>query len=115
MVAAYWLSSYRMAQGRTWDAVQKASLANTRLAAWLIQSSESDRLRDWGLDFVQDAVERGRAIRVLSVVDAYTRARGSARGWRRESFFLTPQLIPASCSPLLTTFPTPVAGWPCRF
>src|SRR5258706_7406412 len=26
------LSSYRMAQGRTWDAVQQASLANTHLA-----------------------------------------------------------------------------------
>jgi putative transposase len=29
--------------------------------------------QEWGLDFVQDAVECGRAIRVLSVVDAYTR------------------------------------------
>jgi hypothetical protein len=28
---------------------------------------------EWGLDFVHDAVECGRAIRVLSVVDAYTR------------------------------------------
>ena len=28
---------------------------------------------DWGLDFVHDAIECGRAIRVLSVVDAYTR------------------------------------------
>ena len=27
----------------------------------------------WALDFVHDAVECGRAIRVLSVVDAYTR------------------------------------------
>ena len=29
--------------------------------------------QEWGLDFVHDAVECGRAIRVLSVVDAYTR------------------------------------------
>jgi putative transposase len=29
--------------------------------------------QEWALDFVHDAVERGRAIRVLSVVDAYTR------------------------------------------
>jgi putative transposase len=29
--------------------------------------------QEWGLDFVHDAVEGGRAIRVLSVVDAYTR------------------------------------------
>jgi putative transposase len=28
--------------------------------------------QEWGLDFVHDAVECGRAIRVLSVVDAYT-------------------------------------------
>jgi putative transposase len=29
--------------------------------------------QEWGLDFVHDAVESGRAIRVLSVVDAFTR------------------------------------------
>ena len=29
--------------------------------------------QEWGLDFVHDAVESGRTIRVLSVVDAYTR------------------------------------------
>ena len=29
--------------------------------------------QEWALDFVQDAVECGRTIRVLSVVDAYTR------------------------------------------
>src|SRR5713101_8738417 len=29
--------------------------------------------QEWGLDFVHDAVECGRAIRVLSIVDAYTR------------------------------------------
>jgi putative transposase len=29
--------------------------------------------QEWGLDFVHDAVECGRSIRVLSVVDAYTR------------------------------------------
>jgi putative transposase len=29
--------------------------------------------QEWALDFVQDAVECGRAIRVLAVVDAYTR------------------------------------------
>jgi putative transposase len=29
--------------------------------------------QEWGLDFVQDAVECGRTIRVLTVVDAYTR------------------------------------------
>ena len=29
--------------------------------------------QEWALDFVHDAVECGRAIRVLSVVDAYTR------------------------------------------
>ena len=29
--------------------------------------------REWALDFLHDAVECGRAIRVLSVVDAYTR------------------------------------------
>jgi putative transposase len=29
--------------------------------------------QEWALDFVHDAVEYGRAIRVLSVVDAYTR------------------------------------------
>jgi putative transposase len=29
--------------------------------------------QEWGLDFAHDAVECGRAIRVLSVVDAYTR------------------------------------------
>jgi putative transposase len=29
--------------------------------------------QEWGLDFVHDAVESGRKIRVLSVVDAYTR------------------------------------------
>jgi putative transposase len=29
--------------------------------------------QEWALDFVQDAVECGRAIRVLTVVDAYTR------------------------------------------
>src|SRR5450432_1773580 len=29
--------------------------------------------QEWALDFVHDAVEGGRAIRVLSVVDAYTR------------------------------------------
>ncbi len=30
--------------------------------------------QEWALDFVHDAVECGRTIRVLSVVDAYTRA-----------------------------------------
>ena len=29
--------------------------------------------QEWALDFVHDAVESGRAIRVLSVMDAYTR------------------------------------------
>ena len=29
--------------------------------------------QEWALDFVHDAVECGRAIRVLSVMDAYTR------------------------------------------
>ena len=29
--------------------------------------------QEWALDFIHDAVESGRAIRVLSVVDAYTR------------------------------------------
>ena len=29
--------------------------------------------QEWALDFVHDAVECGRVIRVLSVVDAYTR------------------------------------------
>jgi putative transposase len=29
--------------------------------------------QEWALDFVHDAVESGRAIRVLSVIDAYTR------------------------------------------
>jgi putative transposase len=29
--------------------------------------------QEWALDFLHDAVECGRAIRVLSVVDAYTR------------------------------------------
>ena len=29
--------------------------------------------QEWALDFLHDAVESGRAIRVLSVVDAYTR------------------------------------------
>jgi putative transposase len=29
--------------------------------------------QEWALDFVHDAVECGRAIRVLGVVDAYTR------------------------------------------
>jgi putative transposase len=29
--------------------------------------------QEWGLDFVHDVVESGRTIRVLSVVDAYTR------------------------------------------
>jgi putative transposase len=29
--------------------------------------------QEWALDFVHDAVECGRAIRMLSVVDAYTR------------------------------------------
>jgi len=29
--------------------------------------------QEWALDFVHDAVECGRTIRVLSVVDAYTR------------------------------------------
>jgi putative transposase len=31
------------------------------------------RNQEWALDFLHDAVECGRAIRVLSVVDAYTR------------------------------------------
>ncbi len=34
---------------------------------------EGRPLEEWALDFVHDAVECGRAIRVLSVVDAYTR------------------------------------------
>jgi len=37
------------------------------LRAWTAANQE------WALDFVHDAVESGRAIRVLSVVDAYTR------------------------------------------
>ncbi len=35
--------------------------------------ARSSANQEWGLDFVHDAVECGRAIRVLSVVDAYTR------------------------------------------
>src|SRR3989454_12452393 len=38
-----------------------------RLEAWRAVNQE------WALDFVHDAVDCGRAIRVLSVVDAYTR------------------------------------------
>jgi putative transposase len=37
------------------------------LRAWTAANQE------WALDFVHDAVDCGRAIRVLSVVDAYTR------------------------------------------
>jgi putative transposase len=37
----------------------------------LVERSAANQ--EWGLDFVHDAVECGRAIRVLSVVDAYTR------------------------------------------
>ncbi len=37
------------------------------LRAWIVANQE------WALDFVHDAVACGRAIRVLSVVDAYTR------------------------------------------
>src|ERR1700678_986572 len=37
------------------------------LRAWTTANQE------WALDFLHDAVESGRAIRVLSVVDAYTR------------------------------------------
>jgi putative transposase len=37
------------------------------LRAWTAANQE------WALDFLHDAVECGRAIRVLSVVDAYTR------------------------------------------
>jgi transposase InsO family protein len=43
--------------GRTGQALRACTAAN----------------QEWGLDFVHDAVECGRAIRVLSVVDAYTR------------------------------------------
>jgi putative transposase len=35
--------------------------------------ARSSANQEWALDFVHDAVECGRAIRVLSVVDAYTR------------------------------------------
>jgi len=37
------------------------------LRAWTAANQE------WALDFVHDAVDCGRAIRMLSVVDAYTR------------------------------------------
>jgi putative transposase len=37
------------------------------------------RNQEWALDFVHDAVESGRAIHVLSVVDAYT---GTVSRWR---------------------------------
>jgi putative transposase len=37
------------------------------------QSVLTGRNQEWALDFVHDAVESGRAIRVLSVVDVYTR------------------------------------------
>ena len=41
--------------------------AGQPLRAWTAANQE------WALDFVHDAVESGRTIRVLSVVDAYTR------------------------------------------
>ena len=41
--------------------------------AGLPQRTLTTANQEWALDFVHDAVECGRAIRVLSVVDAYTR------------------------------------------
>jgi putative transposase len=38
-----------------------------------VQRVLTGRNQEWALDFVHDAVESGRAIRVLSVLDAYTR------------------------------------------
>jgi putative transposase len=38
-----------------------------------VQRVLTTRNQEWALDFVHDAVESGHAIRVLSVVDAYTR------------------------------------------
>jgi putative transposase len=43
----------------------------TRAGQPLLQRTAANQ--EWALDFVHDAVECGRAIRVLSVVDAYTR------------------------------------------
>src|ERR1700751_2782156 len=41
---------------------------------WRQASSASTRVnQEWGVDLVQDAIAAGRAIRVLSVVDVYTR------------------------------------------
>jgi putative transposase len=37
--------------------------------------------QEWGLDFAHDAVECGRVIRVLSVVDAYTRECPARSAW----------------------------------
>jgi len=42
-----------------------------RAGAPRLQASAANQ--EWALDFVHDAVESGRAIRVLSVIDAYTR------------------------------------------
>ena len=58
------VSSYRY-QGRRCDEPLRTRLVERQ--SWTAANQE------WALDFVHDAVDCGRAIRVLSVVDAYTR------------------------------------------
>jgi len=51
------------------------SANSSKLSAQRTQElgTRSSANQEWALDFVHDAVECGRAIRVLSVVDAFTR------------------------------------------
>jgi putative transposase len=42
----------------------------------------TDANQEWALDFAQDVIAAGRKIRVLSVVDVYTRVSGAGSGHR---------------------------------
>jgi putative transposase len=42
----------------------------------------TDANQEWALDFAQDVIAAGRTIRVLSVVDVYTRVSGAGSGHR---------------------------------
>ena len=64
---------------RVYRVYREAGLGMKRKARKRLQRSRSvprvltARNQEWAIDFAHDAVESGRAIRVLSVVDAYTR------------------------------------------
>jgi putative transposase len=63
-------SSYRYQSRRSDEPLRNATSGVSAGEATLRVTAAN---QEWALDFVHDAVECGRAIRVLSVVDAYTR------------------------------------------